>query len=204
MRASILGVSFLAAMLPGTAVAVWQSQPSQQSSPPAAAAQDPSQAGPDSRAPHGSARPTEAARRPQASRQATAQSKPAARKPAAASSLTAQRPHQKPKPAKVDDPQSKIVVRNGSTAEPAVELSPSLSTSQASQERQTTAQLLAITDNNLKKIPVQSLNANQRDSMSEILNYVEQSKAALKTGDLQRAQNLAAKARLLSDDLAKP
>jgi hypothetical protein len=85
-----------------------------------------------------------------------------------------------------------------------VQLSPSLPTSQASLERQNTAQLLAITDDNLKKIAGHTLNSSQLDSIHEIHNYVDQSKAALKTGDLQRAQNLAAKARLLSDDLTKP
>jgi hypothetical protein len=98
----------------------------------------------------------------------------------------------------------KKVVRNGGTAEPVVQLAPGISEEQASSQRQNTTQLLAATDANLKRISSRSLNPGQQASVSQIRKYMEQAKAAEQAGDVQRAQNLASKALLLSDDLAKP
>ena len=97
----------------------------------------------------------------------------------------------------------KKVVRNGGTADPAVQLGPSVSAEQASNELQNTAQLLAATDANLKQISSRAMNSSQQDSISQIRKYMEQAKAAEQAGDVQRAYNLASKARLLSDDLVK-
>ena len=97
----------------------------------------------------------------------------------------------------------KKVVRNGGTADPVVQLGPSVSAEQASSERQNTAQLLAATDANLKQISSRAMNSSQQDSVSQIRKYMEQAKAAEQAGDVQRAYNLASKARLLSDDLVK-
>ena len=97
----------------------------------------------------------------------------------------------------------KKVVRNGGTADPAVQLAPGVSAEQASSQRQNTTQLLAATDANLKRISSRSMNPSQQASVSQIRKYMEQAKAAEQAGDVQRAQNLASKALLLSDDLAK-
>lgn len=97
----------------------------------------------------------------------------------------------------------KKVVRNGGTADPAVQLAPGMSAEQASSQRQNTTQLLAATDANLKRISSRSMSPSQQDSVSQIRKYMEQAKAAEQAGDVQRAQNLASKALLLSDDLAK-
>ena len=97
----------------------------------------------------------------------------------------------------------KKVVRNGGTADPAVQLAPGMSAEQASSQRQNTTQLLAATDANLKRISSRSMNPSQQASVSQIRKYMEQAKAAEQAGDVQRAQNLASKALLLSDDLAK-
>jgi hypothetical protein len=43
----------------------------------------------------------------------------------------------------------------------------------------------------------------QQDSVSQIRKYMEQAKTAEDEGDVQRAQNLASKALMLSDDLLK-
>ena len=43
--------------------------------------------------------------------------------------------------------------RNGGTADPAVQLAPGVSNEQASRQRQSTTQLLATTDTNLKQLP---------------------------------------------------
>ena len=97
----------------------------------------------------------------------------------------------------------KKVVRNGGTADPAVQLAPGMSVEQASSQRQNTSQLLTATDSNLKEISSRQLNSSQQDSVSQIRKYMEQANAAEKAGDVQRAHNLASKALLLSDDLAK-
>lgn len=97
----------------------------------------------------------------------------------------------------------KKVVRNGGTADPVVQLAPGMSEEQASSQRQSTSQLLAATDANLKQISSRQLNATQQDSISQIKKYMEQAKAAEKAGDVERAHNLASKAVMLSDDLAK-
>ena len=97
----------------------------------------------------------------------------------------------------------KKVVRNGSTADPVVQLAPSVTDQQASQQRQSTAQLLAATDANLNKISARQLTSSQQDMVTQIRNYVQQAKAAENAGDLQRARNLAFKAQLLSDDVLR-
>jgi hypothetical protein len=63
--------------------------------------------------------------------------------------------------------------------------------------------LLSATDANLKKISSRPMNSSLQASVSQIRKYMEQAKAAEQAGDVQRAQNLASKALLLSDDLAK-
>jgi hypothetical protein len=97
----------------------------------------------------------------------------------------------------------KKVVRNGGTADPAVQLAPGVSDEQASRQRQSTTELLATTDTNLKQISTRQLNPSQQESISQIRKYMEQAKTAEAAGDVQRAQNLASKALLLSDDLVK-
>jgi hypothetical protein len=97
----------------------------------------------------------------------------------------------------------KRVVYNGDTAEPPVAISPGLSPQQASQQSGRTTWLLEKTDDNLKILAVRRLNAAQQDTLSQIKRYVEESKAATKAGDLQRAYTLANKARMLSGDLVK-
>ena len=97
----------------------------------------------------------------------------------------------------------KKVVRNGGTADPAVQLAPGMSPEQASRQRQSTSELLATTDANLKQISARQLSLSQQDAVSQIRKYMEQAKAAEDTGDVQRAHNLASKALLLSDDVVK-
>jgi len=94
------------------------------------------------------------------------------------------------------------VVRNGSTSDPTVELSPSRDQQHASQELQKTNQLLATSDANLKKISGRQLSPSQQDTVNQIKSYMEQARKAASSGDLQRAHNLAFKANLLSADLA--
>lgn len=96
----------------------------------------------------------------------------------------------------------KTVVRKGSTSDPTAVLTPGAMT-ETSSSRQTTADLLAATDANLKQASSRSLNRNQVETVNQIKLFVEQANDAMKQGDLDRGHNLALKANLLSDDLAK-
>jgi hypothetical protein len=95
----------------------------------------------------------------------------------------------------------KTVVRNGGAADPSVDLSPGLSPQQASHQIDSTNQLLATSDANLKKIAGRPLSASQQDTVKQVKSYMEQAKTAADGGDPQRAYHLAVKANLLSTEL---
>jgi hypothetical protein len=126
-----------------------------------------------------------------------------AKKPASTTKAAKKRRRRKHIAAKPDSAPEKKVVRNGGTADPPGQLAPGVSNEQASRQRQSTTQLLATTDTNLKQLASRQLSVTQQDSVSQIRKYMEQAKAAEDTGDVQRAQNLASKALMLSDDLVK-
>ena len=128
---------------------------------------------------------------------------PNAEKPDCGASKGKKRNSKRKAPAQAATGPRKTVVRNGSTADPVVQLAPSVTDQQASQQRQSTAQLLAATDANLNKISARQLSTSQQDMVNQIRNYVQQAKEAEKAGDLQRARNLAFKAQLLSDDVLR-
>lgn len=92
-------------------------------------------------------------------------------------------------------------MHNGSTAEPSIAIAPSVNEQQASRELQETKQLIAEIETNLKKIEGRSLTSAQQDTVQQIKNYKEQARAAQEDGDLQRAYNLANKAKMLLADL---
>jgi hypothetical protein len=96
---------------------------------------------------------------------------------------------------------SKKVVRNGGTSDPEVQFTPRLSEKQQEDQRQKISDLLTITDNNLQKASQRQLKTSEEEMVQQIRAYMEQAKQASESGDLQRAQNLAAKAHLLSDEL---
>ncbi|MGA8429913.1 MAG: hypothetical protein WB729_08835 [Candidatus Sulfotelmatobacter sp.] len=100
-------------------------------------------------------------------------------------------------------PPAKTVVRNGGTSEPAVQLTEGEGAAQA-QQRSTTDQLLGSTEDNLKKIAGRQLTSAQQDMVSQIRQYMQQSKEAVTAGDAERSRMLAQKAQLLSDELVKP
>ena len=107
-------------------------------------------------------------------------------------------------PAPKPCPPPKVVVRNGGSKEPTVELKGDTTPEQASQQRYTTEQLTAATEENLKKIAGRQLNPSQQEMVNQIKEFMEQSKKAIAAGDVQRGRNLAVKARVLSDELVKP
>ena len=128
---------------------------------------------------------------------------PNAEKPDCGASKGKKRNSKRKAPAQAATGPRKTVVRNGSTADPVVQLAPSVTDQQASQQRQSTAQLLAATDANLTKISARQLTSSQHDMVNQIRNYMQQAKTAETAGDLQRARNLAFKAQLLSDEVLR-
>ena len=101
-------------------------------------------------------------------------------------------------------PPPKTVVRDGGTSEPSIQLIGGEGGAQASGKRSSTDQLLGSTAENLKKLEGRKLNSSQQEMLNQIHQYVEQAKAAVTAGDVERGHNLATKAHLLSDELAKP
>jgi hypothetical protein len=188
-------------------------QLSQETQPPAATPPVPTQDSPQNAAP---VSPSQPAAEPQSETPAssepkvapepqTAKPEAAAKKsPTQAKAATRKRRRRKTVAHTAAAAPEKKVVRNGGTTDPAVQLAPGVSPEQASSQRQNTTQLLAATDANLKQISSRPMNASQQASVSQIRKYMEQAKTAEQAGDVQRAQNLASKALLLSADLAKP
>jgi hypothetical protein len=113
------------------------------------------------------------------------------------------RKKKKTAPAPPADGPTKTIVKDGSTAEPEVKFSPGTTTDQQNRQRGKVNYLLTSTEDNLKKLSTRQLSSTQQDGVQQIRTYMEQAKAALTEGDLQRGENLATKARLLSDDLLK-
>jgi hypothetical protein len=101
-------------------------------------------------------------------------------------------------------PPPKKVVRDGGSDEPAVQLTGGTPAEQASHQRSTTEQITAATEGNLKKVSERQLTSGQQEIVDQIHEFMEQSKAAVAAGDLERAHKLALKAHLLSDELVKP
>jgi hypothetical protein len=69
-------------------------------------------------------------------------------------------------------------------------------------DQATTEQLLQTTESNLTTIRRQ-LSQDEEATVTQIKDFVDQSRKAIKENDLGRAHNLAMKARLLCDDLIK-
>lgn len=95
-------------------------------------------------------------------------------------------------------------MRHGGTAEPSIQLGGAAGGVQTSHERDNTNQMLASTEQNLKKIAALKLTSSQEDMVNHIRQFMDQSKSAAAAGDPDRARTLAWKAQLLSEDLLKP
>ena len=105
--------------------------------------------------------------------------------------------------AKASVPGHKVVVRNGGAKDESAQLAPGMSKEQQVHSRETTTQLLASTDANLKSVARRQLTPAQQSVLDQIHTYLRQSKEASDSGDLARAHTLAFKAHLLSDELRK-
>ena len=97
-------------------------------------------------------------------------------------------------------PPKKVIVREGGSSEPSVQL---VGGGGGDQTRSTN-QLLESAQENLKKVDGHELSSTQQDSVTQIQQYVQQSKTAAAAGDSDRAHTLAWKAQLLSQELIKP
>jgi len=110
---------------------------------------------------------------------------------------------QPPKPEnKLPEDKEGKSVPPGNNGEGATQLSAGLPPSEATQQRQSTLQLLSVADSNLRGLN-RALSSDEQAMVQQIRAYMQQSRAADSDGDTERAYNLALKARLLSDELAK-
>lgn len=100
-------------------------------------------------------------------------------------------------------PPEKTVVRQGGITEQSIQLAGGSAGDQA-QKRDAANQMIAATEQNLYKLTGRQLSNAERDSVIQIRQFVEQSRTALTAGNLERAQTLAWKAKLLSQDLIDP
>ena len=101
-------------------------------------------------------------------------------------------------------PPSKVIVRQGGTAEPSIQLAGGTAGDQSAHQRDTANQMLQSAEANLKKIAGRQLTSNQQDMVNQIRQFIGQSKTSSEAGDLDRARTLAWKAKLLSEELVKP
>jgi hypothetical protein len=101
-------------------------------------------------------------------------------------------------------PPPKVIVRQGGTSEPSIQLSGGAAGDQAAQQRHTANQMLGATEANLKKIAGTQLTANQQEMVNQVHQFMDQSKTAVAAGDFERGRTLAWKAQLLSEELVNP
>jgi hypothetical protein len=91
-------------------------------------------------------------------------------------------------------------VHNGGSSEPSIQLVGGDNPHQSD----TAVQLLGETEANLKKIYAGQLTSSQQETVSQIHQFMDQSKTAVAAGDAERARTLALKAQMLSEELIKP
>jgi len=117
---------------------------------------------------------------------------------------TAQKQASAPSDAQKNCPPTKTVVRQGGITEQGIQLAGGSPGGDTTQKRQSTDQMLKDTEENLKKVTGSQLSSDQQSSVSQIRQFVTQSKSALAAADYERAHTLAWKAKVLSDDLINP
>jgi hypothetical protein len=143
--------------------------------------------------------------------------------PASTGTAQAQPPQQKPKPKRkpqvakktpppkpapnttttaVNTPPPRITIDNAGVDDQTGNISGPISHTEEVHHRMSTLQLNQSTEENLRLLNRQ-LTAEEQASLSQIRNFMAQANAATKDGDVIRAHNLALKAHLLSDELAR-
>lgn len=98
------------------------------------------------------------------------------------------------------------VVKQGGTSEPSIQLAGDATSSPLRDTNQcpNASQCLQLADQNLKKIAGRQLTSNQRDMVTQIHQFMDQSTRATAAGDLESARILALKAQQLSQELLNP
>lgn len=129
-----------------------------------------------------------------------AKSKPAPKRTEPAPAA-AQKPEEKPQQQATARP-PRIVIQEGSTAANQGDITTAIAHDEATHRRLTTAQLLQSTEDNLRGLK-RILSAEDQATVAQIKDYMEQARQATAQEDTVRAHNLALKAHLLSDELAK-
>lgn len=82
-------------------------------------------------------------------------------------------------------------------------IAPTISANDATRDRNSAEQLLQSTEMNLNNLGKRTLSSDEESAVSQIRNFVAQSRQALKDNDPARARNLALKANVLSNDLTR-
>ena len=140
---------------------------------------------------------------------AAVEPEPAAPEPSKPSP-TVTKPKPKPKPRSTTTarkpapaPPAKVVIDNGvKTGAPNPALKPEISQDDIANRRFSTVQLLESAEYNLQHLK-RALSADEQTMLQHVRSYIEQSRDASKAGDVTMAYNLAVKAHLMSDSLAK-
>jgi outer membrane biosynthesis protein TonB len=125
------------------------------------------------------------------------------KKPATTAATAATTPASKPVEQASATPPPRIVIQEGGVnSAPSTQVTAAMPHDQNTDNQRTTQQLLDATDANLRGLR-RTLSADERGIVEQIRSYMQQARDANKDGDLIRAHNLALKAHLLSDELAK-
>jgi hypothetical protein len=97
----------------------------------------------------------------------------------------------------------KVVVRKGGAVAPPAQIASGMDPTEAARDRQDADKSLNYADSQLKALANRTLNPQQQETVGQAHNYIAGARVALKEGDVQRANTLALKARLLADDLIR-
>jgi hypothetical protein len=95
----------------------------------------------------------------------------------------------------------KVVVREGSTAEPTAQIVTGMAPAEANRERMDAERLLSLTETTLKRAAPGPVDAPRQETVEQIHNYTKGARSALREGDIARAHTLAQKASLLAADM---
>lgn len=89
-----------------------------------------------------------------------------------------------------------------SVPDPSVQITADVPRAAVQSQKQNTEQLLRNSDGKLSRVN-RPLSESEQGMMRQARNYIAQSNQALQGGDIERAYNLAVKANLLANELAK-
>ncbi len=133
---------------------------------------------------------------PEAPAQEAAKPKPKPHKPVARKPLTPAIEAPKAEPAKVETPPAPAAPATS------VQITADVPRAAVQSQTQTTQQLLRSSEAKLATLG-RALSASEQAMQQQARNYIAQSNEAVRAGDIERAYNLAVKASLLANELAK-